>query len=115
WGENGSGQLGAATSGTTSLMPVRVMNLGGVDVLAAGLAHTCARRTDGSVWCWGDNSSGQIAVEMMAFSTTPVRVSVLSSGLPGLGDAHSCVSSGDGSVWCWGLNRLGQLGNSSVG
>lgn len=28
--------------------------------VATGEATTCARRTDGSVWCWGANESGEL-------------------------------------------------------
>ena len=28
--------------------------------LAAGGAHTCGARSDGTVWCWGEGSSGQL-------------------------------------------------------
>ena len=33
--------------------------LGWLEVWAGG-AHTCARRGDGTRWCWGANGSGQL-------------------------------------------------------
>lgn len=32
----------------------------GVATMSAGGSHTCALRTDGTVWCWGDNRLGQL-------------------------------------------------------
>ena len=32
----------------------------GVVELAIGYSHACARKTDGTVWCWGANESGQL-------------------------------------------------------
>src|SRR5215471_20348633 len=34
--------------------------------ITAGFEHTCARKSDGSVYCWGVNSSGQIGVTSTA-------------------------------------------------
>ena len=51
WGANESGQLGDGST-TSSDMPVRVAGLTDVDGIVAGGAHTCAHRSDGTVWCW---------------------------------------------------------------
>ena len=40
--------------------PQKVPGVDGVEKLALGLFHTCALRTDGSVWCWGGNGLGQL-------------------------------------------------------
>jgi alpha-tubulin suppressor-like RCC1 family protein len=37
-----------------------VVGLTAVDGIVAGGAHSCAHRTDGTVWCWGANTSGQL-------------------------------------------------------
>ncbi len=39
--------------------PVLVEGLTDVVELSAGLQHTCARRQDGSVWCWGNGWGGE--------------------------------------------------------
>ena len=35
--------------------PVLVVGLSQVEEVALGYAHACARRDDGSVWCWGSD------------------------------------------------------------
>ena len=42
--------------------------------LTAGSNHTCARKDDGSVWCWGHNERGQLGNGALKASTTPQRV-----------------------------------------
>lgn len=41
---------------------------------AAGVGYVCALERDGSVWCRGDNSSGQLGDGTTTTSATPVRV-----------------------------------------
>ena len=61
WGANGSGQLGTGNH-TNQTRPRQVTTpaAGGWASVTAGGAHTCATRTDGTLWCWGWNLSGQL-------------------------------------------------------
>jgi alpha-tubulin suppressor-like RCC1 family protein len=51
---------------------VRVVGLTGVDAIVAGGAHSCARRTDGTVWCWGANTAGQLGDGITLTSQRPL-------------------------------------------
>jgi alpha-tubulin suppressor-like RCC1 family protein len=76
WGGNRFGQLGTGDT-TTRLTPVQIApDVLGTNVAAAyaGGAHTCAVKTDGSVWCWGNNQYGQLGVEAGPIATAPVQV-----------------------------------------
>ena len=87
--------------------------------IAAGNAHTCAIATDGAVWCWGDNTYGQLGSSAHAsLASSRSRVPVRAATLPGgrvaqriaSGNDHVCVVADDGPVWCWGRNGFGELG-----
>jgi alpha-tubulin suppressor-like RCC1 family protein len=63
WGANGSGQLGNGNTNFGLLTPPATgINLDGVSAyrIAAGNAHTCALRNNGTARCWGLNNSGQL-------------------------------------------------------
>ncbi len=124
WGSNEFGELGGATnSGTTTAnpAPLTAVDLGAARTavsVSAGFAHTCGLLDDGTVRCWGSNSSGQLGSTTNNGTTDPNpaaepsvalgagRIAVaLSSGV-----AHTCALLDDGSVRCWGSNLFGQLG-----
>lgn len=79
--------------------------------VATGGGHTCAIRTDGSIWCWGANEFGQLGVGDTGPRPVPTRVGVGTDWAHvTAGDDHSCGIKRDGSLWCWGRNNFGQLG-----
>ncbi|MFI5280853.1 MAG: RCC1 domain-containing protein [Gemmatimonadales bacterium] len=60
WGANESGQLGDGT--ITQQRPAPASVPGGLvfNQLTLGGHHTCGLTTGGAMYCWGDNSSGQL-------------------------------------------------------
>jgi len=75
WGYNGYGALGDGTT-THRRTPVAVTGLTGVDLLARAQRseHMCARRTDGAVWCWGQNLFSQLGDGSTTARTRPVAM-----------------------------------------
>jgi alpha-tubulin suppressor-like RCC1 family protein len=116
WGQNGSGQLGNATT-TPSLAPIAVPSLAsGVKAIAVGGNHSCALTTGGSVECWGSNTYGQLGNDSTTDSDVPTVVPYLASDIAGIvaGFNHTCAVTSGGGVECWGDNQSGQLGNGST-
>jgi len=93
--------------------------------IAAGKGIFAGIRDDGSIWTWGNNSSGQLGnnaiINPVSHSLEPVQVRTdllsLTGGtwsLCGVGDSviacFTATNSGNVSYYCWGSNAYGQLG-----
>src|SRR5262249_48794973 len=116
WGRNAEGQLGIGNL-TQKTTPVQVTSLGtSASQISSGIFHTCARKTDGTAWCWGYNANGQLGDGTMANRTAPVQVPVLGTGATDLsaGSSHTCARKTDGRLLCWGYGFFGALGTGST-
>ncbi|MBX3207124.1 MAG: hypothetical protein KF764_18905 [Labilithrix sp.] len=85
--------------------------------LVAGEHHFCARMSDGSVRCWGDNAYGSLGVDDAPASdgsdagVPAARVTDLEGATQiSAGGATTCALTGDAGIVCWGGNEHGQLG-----
>ncbi|MBD0379624.1 cadherin-like beta sandwich domain-containing protein [Paenibacillus sp. WST5] len=104
-------QNGAATKTYTIIVSRRALN--GL-MIASGGSHTIATKSDGSVWTWGNNSSGQLGDGTNTNRDFPVKVygvDEVKAIAGGLG--HTVVLKGDGTVWTWGDNNRGELGDNT--
>lgn len=138
WGENRYGELGQGRidNGPSYGLGDEPNELGDVLApinlgagrraleLAPGQGFTCARLDNGSVKCWGLNTSGQLgqgnvtALGVTAGDIAAAAPVSLGTGLTPLqlsaGHYHVCAILQDGAgakqTKCWGDNRWGQLG-----
>jgi Regulator of chromosome condensation (RCC1) repeat len=84
WGMGVNGELGNGTTTTNSSTPLTVTALSMASAVAAREYHTCALLSDGTVQCWGANTSGELGNGTTTSSSTPVKVSGLSGvDIPG--------------------------------
>ena len=111
WGADDRGQLGLGAAGANVTEPAAVVSLQALATsVAAGGAHSCASRTDASVWCWGANDSGQLGDGTTIDRALPAKVAG-AAGTVTAGALHSCAASADHGVTCWGADTSGQLGD----
>ncbi len=111
WGRNEEGELGHA-AGPEEWVPAPV-DQGGLRFrsVASNRYHNCAVTDEGSVYCWGDNASGQLGDGTSVNRDAPVHVQI-----PGavvgttVGFEHSCAWTDDGRGYCWGRGWNGELG-----
>ncbi|MFO1527010.1 MAG: hypothetical protein U1F16_13680 [Turneriella sp.] len=141
WGDNKAGQAGPAAEESVlsrladaqkiplkrlqQLRPLESPALIALPAAASGIvtgyAHSCALLINGEVYCWGNNTFGQLGLgsRKVEQSVTPLKVDLLSDDEVrrsmrakqiAAGNNHSCALLTDGSVRCWGHNDFAQLG-----
>ena len=115
WGANYTGQVGIGTADPEyGVMITQVGVATTWSQVSNGGGHTCAVQTDGSLWCWGANSSGQLGLGTTVDQYSPVRVGVGNSWAAVAAGANStCARRVDSTLWCWGANDLGQVGDGT--
>lgn len=80
----------------------------------------CALGSDGWVYCWGDNSIGQLGNGTTTNSSSPVAIShgAIPAGVTLInlvtGNSHACAVGSNSKIYCWGNNWNGTLGNGAA-
>lgn len=92
-------------------------NLAARPIITAGDGFACVRRSDGSVWCWGEGRSGALGNGGEDPRITPAAVAALPPVIAiDAGTHHVCALDESGAVWCWGDNSYGKVnGGASSG
>lgn len=121
WGANGDKRLGDCTT-SNHLSPVPLQSSAdcfysfspaGFATIAAASDHTLGVGSDGFLWAWGYNSSGQLGTGNTTFQTLPRTIA---SGFSSVATSryHTMAIKTDGSLWGWGDNFHGELGDGSM-
>lgn len=117
WGNAGDGRLG---NGTTSTMTPQLIAapdarpLQGVWI-AAGGAHSCVLRRDGTSLCWGSDAEGQLGRGLgSGRALSPVETLLAPGTRIAAGELHSCARLMDESIRCWGSNSSNQVATGST-
>ncbi len=126
WGINNLGQLGhpatdpnCAYGGPCNGKP-QVVTMPAAAQISVGEGYACARLTDGSLRCWGDNAFGELGQGAPSDGPHPVpaKVAITSDVVDvaaGRAYASTCATKKDGTIWCWGQNVRGILGHTGGG
>src|SRR5207244_4732355 len=81
--------------------------------VSMGTYPACMVLRDGSVWCWGDRSTGVIGPAASGLSTAvPTKIDGLTNIVDiSVGHEHACAIDSGGDVWCWGADTYEQTGS----
>lgn len=132
WGQNNFGMLGQGSivtlgdgSGEISGLPAIDLGTGRTATsIGVGTSHACAVLDNGTLKCWGRNTSGQLGQDStanlgdgsneMGNNLNAINLGVGRTARQVVaGSAHTCALLDNNTVKCWGLNTNGQLGVGS--
>lgn len=116
WGRALAGRLGNGDAVNDQASPVLISSTDTFRDVAAGSRHTCAVRTDGLAFCWGDDGGGALGNDaILADSATPVQVATITNVKAIYPMTYAtCALLASGDAYCWGINSSGQLGIGST-
>ena len=125
WGDNTFGQIGAGTTGGSTLIPTQISMSGalaGLTVLDiyVGYGSNCLRASNLTVHCSGANPNGQLgdATTTAKNLYSPIIANVALNGLTisdgTMGSTAGCAIASNDKAYCWGGNIYGQIGSGNT-
>ena len=99
--------------------------------ISSGEWHSCGLTSEGTAWCWGRNTEGQLGSVVTencpitnvntgvvtnhpcAKTAAEVQGGLLFKSIEA-GNGHTCAVTLAGEAYCWGLNAWGQLGDGTT-
>jgi alpha-tubulin suppressor-like RCC1 family protein len=109
WGNNqyaNGSNIGILGVGSLEVVVTKPQQVGVDDkwkTVRVGSNGTTGLKTDGSLWAWGDNSEGRLALpSSIPFADAPVRIGLDGDWKALFGNDALYAVKADGSLWTWG-------------
>jgi alpha-tubulin suppressor-like RCC1 family protein len=112
WGFNSSGQLGQNDRVFRS-SPVQIPGTQWVEISGESICnHVLARKSDGTLWAWGLNTTGQLGDITIVTRSSPVQIPGTQWTEIAVAQRGSAARKSDGTLWAWGTgDTTGQNDN----
>ena len=116
-GEGSSGQLGNNNDADVS-SPTQIPGITWADYNfeTNQTSHAMTRKTDGTLWAWGNNGQGRLGLNNETQYSSPVQVpgTTWAMAVP-LKSGFTIATKTDGTLWGWGANNHnGALGQNNT-
>ena len=113
---SGSVTITATVEGKSAMTSIGILTF---VQISAGSLFSCGLIADGTAYCWGDNTKGQLGDgtqdPTQSYRPTPTRVSTsLKFVTISAGNTTTCGIAQSGFAYCWGENYAGNLGNGTA-
>jgi len=109
-----AGTTVGAKCNASNVLDTSLAALSGVVKVSGGGRNDCALKSDGHVYCWGNNDYGALGNGTFSSSNVAVKVTLPGgadfSGVSDISaaDAAACALKADGTAFCWGAgNQIG--------
>ncbi|HPS31332.1 MAG TPA: hypothetical protein PLZ43_13820 [bacterium] len=116
WGKNNFGELGFEPLNNSDFKntPTKV-NDNSWKEITAGSMHSCGITSDGTLYCWGHGTYGELGDGTLFSKGTPTKIGTDKWLKISAGSDHTCGIKEDNKLYCWGWNSEGQLGLGTSG
>jgi alpha-tubulin suppressor-like RCC1 family protein len=118
WGLGNSGQLANNLDALVVSSPTQVGSSTDWSYVAAGNTFAIGLKTNGTLWSWGSNGSGELGLNSTTSYSSPVQVgsdsdwAFVTAAKTGSGTTSKSAMGikTNGTLWAWGTGNNGQLG-----
>lgn len=117
WGFGGDGRLGINVAGVSRSSPVQTASgSNNWTECATGNEFSMAIKSDGTLWCWGENSRGQLGDNTVTHRSSPIQTIAFGTNwkVCAGGQQTSFAIKTDGTLWSWGSAASGVLGSNAL-
>lgn len=113
WGYDNNGELGRGTTGVTSYVQQAPNGLTGAFEKVSTSYSACAIKNDGALYCWGNNTYGQLGLNNLTTPyTTPQLISGFTASDVAVATSNICIITITG-IKCAGYNNYGTVGDGT--
>lgn len=118
WGSNGNGALGIGLGNTNFTVNISTPQVYGSDTWSnfkTGNSFAVGVKSNGTLWAWGLNSSGQLGDGTTLDKTSPIQIGTQTDWdklHPSSG--YTAAIKDNGTLWMWGSGAQGQFGLGGI-